>query len=236
MSEVVAELLCTVAVVTRPSEKLAASLRNRTRLNRPSRRSSTAPRMIRIIWESAKNSTPRAISRSGISCVISPVKKSVRGSTASFSGLARCIPPTPSKTPSRNCAVRCTGWNHISSGSSVAAAKTLKKSWTVEAAKARSNSWERVTWPIDTIVFVIVVPMLAPMMIGMATEMLSAPEATRPTTIVVVVEELWIRLVARNPMMSPARGSDAVDTNCSAKPRPAILKAALIRSMEKKKR
>jgi hypothetical protein len=53
---------------------------------------------------------------------------------------------------------------------------------------------------------------------------------------VVVVEELWIRLVARNPMMSPARGSAAVPASFSAKPRPASLKASLISSMEAKKR
>jgi hypothetical protein len=85
-------------------------------------------------------------------------------------------------------------------------------------------------------VFVMVVPMFAPMMIGTAKDMLRAPDATNPTTTVVVVDEDWMRLVARNPMMSPARGSDAVETSCSANPRPAILKAALIRSMEKKKR
>jgi hypothetical protein len=87
-----------------------------------------------------------------------------------------------------------------------------------------------------TMVLVVVVPMLAPMMMGTANSMVSAPEATNPTTIVVVVEELWIMLVARNPMRSPASGSDAVLRSCSARPLPLILNAALINSILAKKR
>ena len=48
------------------------------------------------------------------------------------------------------------------------------------------------------------VPMLAPMMMGIAwvTDSTSAP--TRPTTIEVLVEELWTKTVAKIPTMRPA--------------------------------
>ena len=89
---------------------------------------------------------------------------------------------------------------------------------------------------MDTIVLVVVVPMFAPMIMGIASWIVSASDATSPTTIVVVVDELWIRLVARKPMIRPATGSAAVFSNCSANPRPPILKAVLISSMLKKNR
>ena len=53
---------------------------------------------------------------------------------------------------------------------------------------------------------------------------------------VVVVDELWSRLVARNPIKRPATGSDAMVSNCCAKPAPLILNAALISSMLEKNR
>ena len=53
---------------------------------------------------------------------------------------------------------------------------------TVAAANARSNSSSLPTWPRLTMVFVIVVPMLAPMIIGTAVET-GSPPATRPTMI-----------------------------------------------------
>ena len=69
-------------------------------------------------------------------------------------------------------------------------AKILKKSCTVEAAKARLNSFPLFMCPTDTIVFVTVVPMLAPMIIGIAPEIPRAPLLTIPTIKEVVVEEL----------------------------------------------
>ena len=45
----------------------------------------------------------------------------------------------------------------------------LKQSWTVAPAKARLKSFLLVIWPIDTIVLVTDVPMLAPITIGMAS-------------------------------------------------------------------
>ena len=93
-----------------------------------------------------------------------------------------------------------------SSGSRSSTAVQLKKSCTVAPAMARLNSSGLVMWPIETIVFVTVVPMLAPMMTGMAPSMESVPVATRVTVRLVVVEELWTRLVTRMPVMRPSSG------------------------------
>jgi hypothetical protein len=48
------------------------------------------------------------------------------------------------------------------------------------------------------------VPILAPMIMGIAwvTESTSAP--TKPTTMLVLVEELWTKTVAKMPTMRPA--------------------------------
>ena len=89
---------------------------------------------------------------------------------------------------------------------------------------------------METSVFVVVVPMFAPMSMGTAAPTVSTFPATKPTMILVVVDELWIRLVARNPMKSPATGSVAVFKSCSAKPRLPILNAVLISLMLKKNR
>ena len=53
----------------------------------------------------------------------------------------------------------------------------------------RLNSGSRLICVKETRVFVTDVPMLAPMIIGMALVTFRAPPATNPTTIVVVVEE-----------------------------------------------
>ena len=88
----------------------------------------------------------------------------------------------------------------------------------------------------DARMAVMVVPMLAPMIIGIASPRGRVPAATSPTMIDVVVDELWIRLVVRKPMMSPARGSEAVPIRRSVKSFQNILKAELIRSMLTKNR
>ena len=51
---------------------------------------------------------------------------------------------------------------------------------------------------------VTVVPMLAPMMTFMACFKVMSPEFTKPTTITVVAEELWIIAVTPRPVSSPA--------------------------------
>ena len=58
--------------------------------------------------------------------------------------------------------------------------------------------------------FVMVVPMFAPITIGTALSKFKAPPATSPTTMDVVVEELWIRLVATIPMSNPAKGLEVI--------------------------
>ena len=80
--------------------------------------------------------------------------------------------------------------NAISNGNSIITAITLKKSCTVAAAKARLNSLLLLIWPIDTRILVIVVPMFAPMIIGMAPDNVNAPALTIPTISEVVVDEL----------------------------------------------
>ena len=51
---------------------------------------------------------------------------------------------------------------------------------------------------------VTVVPMLAPMMTFIACFRLISPEFTKPTTITVVAEELWIMAVTPRPVSRPA--------------------------------
>ena len=53
---------------------------------------------------------------------------------------------------------------------------------------------------------VTVVPILAPMTMGMAHPTVRASAATRPTTMDVVLEELWIRDVDSSPIIKPMIG------------------------------
>ena len=62
--------------------------------------------------------------------------------------------------------------------------------WYVPAATARMNSFFLVMNPNDTMVLVMVVPTLAPMMIGTAPSIVIEPDATRATTIEVTAELL----------------------------------------------
>lgn len=66
----------------------------------------------------------------------------------------------------------------------------LKKPSYVPADAALRNSFFLLMNPSETIVLVIVVPTLAPMMIGMALSMVMEPDATSATTNAVVVELL----------------------------------------------
>jgi len=88
---------------------------------------------------------------------------------------------------------------------------------------------------MDTMVFVTEVPMLAPMMIGMAwgTDTTLAP--TRPTTILVLVEEDWTRTVAKMPTIRPAMGLLVTVKSSPAFLPPSALKAAPIKSRPKRK-
>jgi hypothetical protein len=60
----------------------------------------------------------------------------------------------------------------------------------VAAANAHLNSLLRLICGKEAIVFVIDVPILAPITIGIAVSMVNTPPATRPTTIEVVDDEI----------------------------------------------
>ena len=69
-------------------------------------------------------------------------------------------------------------------------AMILKKSCTVDAANARLNSVLLFMCQIETIVFVTVVPIFAPMIMGIEPVIVRLPLLTMPTIKEVVVEEL----------------------------------------------
>ena len=58
---------------------------------------------------------------------------------------------------------------------------------------------------MDTIQLVTVVPILAPMMMPTAWVRLMMPALTKPTTMTVVAEELWIMAVTAAPTRTPSR-------------------------------
>ena len=93
-----------------------------------------------------------------------------------------------------------------SSGSKIITDNTLNISWCVAAEKARLNSFPLLMCPIDTIVFVTVVPMFAPIIIGIAPDNVSAPVLTIPTIREVVVDELWNNVVANIPTKRAIKG------------------------------
>ena len=61
------------------------------------------------------------------------------------------------------------------------------------------------TWVKLTMVLVTLVPMLAPMIMGMATRT-GTSAATRPTMMEVEVEEDWTSTVTRTPIITPTIG------------------------------
>ena len=101
----------------------------------------------------------------------------------------------------------------------------LNVSCTEDAAKALRNSNFRVMCPSETILAVTVVPILAPMIMGMAPFNPREPLLTIPTIRDVVVEELWKRTVARIPIKSATNGSLVVVRTAFAKPPPICLMA-----------
>ena len=74
-------------------------------------------------------------------------------------------------------------------GNKIITTNTLKKSCIVDAAKALLNSPSLLTWPKETRVFVTVVPIFAPMTIGIAYSRLRTPLPTNPTIVDVVTDE-----------------------------------------------
>ena len=105
----------------------------------------------------------------------------------------------------------------------------LKQSWTVAAEKARSNSFASATWVNATNVLVMLVPMLAPITIGMAVAIFNPkysqsynavcyikeffayfcslrPDETIDTITEVQVDELCTKTVNMIPIMRPTTG------------------------------
>jgi hypothetical protein len=74
------------------------------------------------------------------------------------------------------------------------------------------------------------------MIIGIALRIVKEPAATNPTTIEVVVEELWIKLVVRIPINKATKGLLVVRINSWATSLPKILKDVLKREMLRRKR
>ena len=135
--------------------------------------------------------------------------------THSLNGLFHSDPEAPtSRSVSQPAALESTPVSN-SIGRRMATANTLKKSCTVAVAKARRNSSERRALPRETSVFVTVVPMLAPMIIGTAMSMSIAPAATSPTITDVDADEDWTSTVPRMPMHNPAIGLETLENSCS---------------------
>jgi len=151
--------------------------------------------------------------------------RSTAGFMITFKGLWRTKPETFANLSAKKLAVLSKYLVVVSIGKRINAVRRLKISCIVEQLSARLNSSLLVTWLMATSVFVTVVPMLAPMTIGMALRTLNAPEATNATTIEVVVEELCIMLVAKRPTNRPINGLDVVRIRYSANPLPKPLKA-----------
>ena len=87
-----------------------------------------------------------------------------------------------------------------------------------------------------TMVLVTEVPIFAPMMIGIAcrTDNTSAP--TKPTTILVLVDEDCTKTVAKMPTMRPAMGLSEKVNRFPAPLLPSALKEPPMRSRPKRKR
>jgi hypothetical protein len=73
--------------------------------------------------------------------------------------------------------------------------------------------------------------MFAPIIMGIALGTVSTPPPTKPTTMEVVVEELWISEVASIPMNKPTSGLEVLVIRVSARSLPNIFIEVPIRSM-----
>jgi hypothetical protein len=105
----------------------------------------------------------------------------------------------------------------------------------VLAAKAPLNSAFRVMCPKETSVFVTVVPMFAPIIIGIAVPKSRVPLAIRATTMEVVALLLWIKEVASMPANNPAMGLDTLPSTRSANGCPMAFTASPIPTIERRK-
>ena len=114
--------------------------------------------------------------------------------------------------------------------------RILKKSCTTAADRAPRNSVSRLICDKETSELVTEVPILAPIMMGIAFVTFNAPPATNPTTIEVVDEEDWTMEVERIPMNRPTNGLVVVAISVSAKSLPNILREVPMSSRLKRKR
>ncbi len=100
----------------------------------------------------------------------------------------------------------------------------------VPADAALRNSFFLLINPSDTIVLVMVVPTLAPMMMGIALSSVMELEATSATTSAVVVELLWIMAVINKPMNNAVNGFEVAWMMVSAADLPMCCRDETIRS------
>jgi hypothetical protein len=114
--------------------------------------------------------------------------------------------------------------------------RILKKSWYVPAATALRNSFFLFIKPRETIVLVIVVPTLAPIIIGIALCRVREPEATRATTTDVVVELLCNIAVINKPINRPVNGFEVANRIVSVTFFPMYCNDEVIRSRANRKR
>ena len=214
-NDVVIEEDCTKAVKIIPRKKDNAGVRKMYRWKNFSTFESTNDFKTFTIKKSAKNKNSIAI----IAEIRpeSPVKWIIHSDTGFviiFKGEINAIPPKPVNIDSKYNADLDMTPKYISIGSKTATAQTLKKSCSIEPVKARLNSSPRVICPIETKIFVTEVPILAPIIIGMAASNESigvpfpVPTATNPTIIEVVVDEDCTIAVVRTPIMRAITGFD----------------------------
>jgi len=104
------------------------------------------------------------------------------------------------------------------------------------AENARLNSLLRLICGRDARVLVTEVPMLAPMIIGMADDVSKTPPATMPTTIQVVDDDDWIIEVDKIPIKKPTIGLLVVWISDLANSLPNIFSEDPINSRLKKNR
>lgn len=95
---------------------------------------------------------------------------------------------------------------------------------------ARLNSFRLLMKPNETMVLVMVVPTLAPIIIGMALSMEMEPEATNATTRLVAVELLCSMAAISNPINRPVNGLEVASRIASAAVFPRCCREEIIRS------
>lgn len=202
VNEVVIELDWTMAVIMVPKEKLDKSLLNKYLSRRTWNLSRVKYRIDETMYFRAVNRRINAITMPILGPVIARSLEDT-GLVINFKGLTKVSPPISLKAFAMMTAIFSMKWNFNSKGNSTQTLSKLKKSWTVAPAKALLNSSFRAMWPKETRTLVTVVPMLAPMMMGIAFGMVNPPPPTKATTTEVVAEELWTIEVERMPVTRP---------------------------------